>query len=166
MKDNNIKGFLIIETLIAIVIFSLVGLSLYASIGMLEVKTQKSKYDSGASLLVQEGVEIAHNAIIGDWDGYSDGLYHPAYDEDEDSWILVTGEENNLQARFTRSIKLISVCRHVDTGARIEDYELNNICSGEIDVNSRIIETSVKWIESGNEKAVTARLLSYRVPEK
>lgn len=164
-KNIHSQGFLIIETMIAIVIFSLVGLSLFSSIGMLQIRSQKSKYDSEASLLIQEGTEVAHNAILGDWAEYSDGVYFPVYDNDEEDWILLPGEEYELQTRFTRYVKLISVCRNVTDGVRDENYENSGVCTGKIDENSRVIETTVIWDESGTEKTIVARLLNYRVPE-
>ncbi len=159
------EGFLIIETLIAIVIFSLVAFSLFSTISFLQLKTQKSRYDAEASLLVQEGTELTHTIIFADWEGYPDGVYSPVYDADDETWILLSGEETDLKTRFSRKIVLQSICRDLDSGEQLPDYETTGFCSGEIDQNSRVIITSVSWIEDSKDKFVTARLLAYKVPD-
>ncbi len=164
--NRNKQGFLIIETLIAIVIFSLVAFSLFATISFLQIRTQKSRYDAEASLLAQEGTEIAHNALFAKWGEYSNGTYFPAYDASEEDWILLPGEETNLEARFTRAIMVHDVCRDSLTGEQIQSYFDSGICAGEIDDNSKIIETKITWQEDETEKVITARLLSYKVPEE
>ncbi len=161
----NQKGFLIIETLIAIVIFSLVAFSLFSTISFLQLKTQKSRYDAEASLLVQEGTELTHTVIFSNWEGYPDGVYSPVYDADDESWILLDGEETDLKTRFTRKIRLQSICRDSDSGEQLTDYETTGICRGEIDQDSRAIITSVSWIEDAKDKFVMARLLAYKVPD-
>jgi len=159
------KGFLIIETLIAIVIFSLVAFSLFSTISFLQIRTQKSRYDAEASLLLQEGTEITHTIVFSNWEGYLDGVYFPAFDADDESWVLLEGEESGIKTRFTRNIRLVSVCRDTITGLQIADYEQSGVCSGEIDANSKIIVTTVDWREDDKDKSVTARLLAYKVPD-
>lgn len=163
---NNQKGFLILETLIAIVIFSLVAFSLFATISFLQIRTQKSRYDAEASILAQEGTEIAHNALFADWGGYVNGTYFPAFNASEDDWILLPGEEADLQTRFTRYITISDVCRDTVTGEQIESYYDSGVCTGEIDDNSKLISTTIQWQEDENEKSITARLLSFKVPEQ
>jgi type II secretory pathway pseudopilin PulG len=166
MKVQNKKGFLIIETLIAVVIFALVGLSLYSTMGFLQIRTQKSNYDTEAILLVQEGTEIAYKTLFSDWGGYPDNTYFAVFDSDANDWSLLPGEENGLHGRFAREIRLIQVCRDSSTGEHITKYEETGVCSGDIDANSRVIQTEVSWEESGEKKNIVARLVSYRVPEE
>ena len=161
--DQN--GFLIIETLIAIVIFSLVAFSLFSTISFLQIRTQKSRYDAEATALAQEGTEIAHNALFADWGGSPSGQYFPAFNASEEDWILLSGKETDLETRFTRYIELIDVCRDTVTGEQIVSFEETNICTGEIDDNSRIIKTVISWQEGDSEKEIITRLLSFKVPD-
>ena len=162
---NNQDGYLIIEALIAVVIFVLVGISLFSSISMFQIRSLKSKYDNEAALLVQEATEIAHTILQSDWGGYVDGEYYPVYDADNSDWILVPGEEENIQTRYKRNITLIEVCRNTVGGEQLTDFEETGNCSGEIDNNSRYVVTSVSWKEGELDKSISARLLVFRVPE-
>lgn len=161
MKFKNQDGYLIIEALIAVVVFSFIALSLFFSVSYLQVSTQKAGFDAEAALLVQEATEIAHNALLSDWAGYDDGIYFPIFDADQDEWVLFSGEEDGLKTRFSRSIELSSVCRNVSTGEQVFERP----CTGEIDQNSRYIDTVVTWIESGEEKELSTRLLTFKVPD-
>ena len=161
MNFKNQKGYLIIEALIAVVIFSFIALSLFFSISYLQISTQKAGFDAEAALLVQEATEIAHNALLPDWAGYDDGVYFPVFDVDQDEWLLFPGEEENLKTRFTRYVELSEVCRDPDTGREV----IERPCGGEIDENSRYIDTTVTWAESGEEKEIVTRLLTFKVPD-
>jgi hypothetical protein len=159
MFKRNFKsnGYLILEVLIAIVIFSMVLLTLYTMVRTSQLRTTRSDYDSQASLLLQEGMEIAVGVVKSDWDAYLDGTYHPVYDADNDSWVLVTGSESGLQTRFERAISLSRVCRDSTSGEIIE--ESAGLCSGDIDPNSKLLKTVVSWDEKGEAKDIEAQLL-------
>ena len=155
------KGFYILETLLAIVMLSMVLMSLFSMVSFLQRRTVKSSYDTDASLLLQEGMEIAHSALLASWEGYPDGIYSPAFDSDEQNWVLIEGEETNLQALFTRRITLVTVCRDSSSGERLDTSE----CSGQIDKNSRIIKTTLIWSDNGNTSEVEGSLLVLKLPE-
>ena len=164
MKRNKYSyqhGFLVIEALIAVVIFSLVGLSMFFTISYLQLATQKKGYDADAALLAQEATEIAHSALLSDWGGYSDGRYFPVYDADQEGWILISGEETNVQTRYTRHVTLAKVCRDMSTGMQIQET-----CTGVIDGNSRYIHTVVSWSEGDESKSIETSLLTFKVPEQ
>ena len=72
------KGFYILEALLAVVILSMVLLSLYSMVSFLQRRTVKSSHETEASLLLQEGMEIAHSALLASWKSYPDGVYSPA----------------------------------------------------------------------------------------
>ncbi len=164
MNKDTTGGFLIIETLIAVVIFSLVAFSLFSTISYLQIKTQKSRYDAEASVLAQEATEIAYNALNVDWSAYVNDTYFPAYNATKGNWVLLAGKETDIKTRFTRYIDIFDVCRDSVTGELISEYENTGICSGTIDENSRIIQTTVVWQENDSEKSIVARLLTFNVP--
>lgn len=162
-KRKKENGYLIIEVLIAVVILIMISLPIFTSISFLQLKTKQSQYDSEASLLLQEGMEIAYNTVVSDWESYSDGVYFPAYDADEDVWILIPGEETELKTRYTRKIELKTACRNVSDGTQIE---YDGFCSGELDLRSKNIITTLAWDEKGSEKELSARLLSFNFDEE
>ena len=157
------KGFYILEALLAVVILSMVLLSLFSMVSFLQRRTVKSSHETEASLLLQEGMEIAHSALLAGWKSYPDGVYSPAFeDADEEKWVLIPDEETNLQALFTRRIILISVCRNPDTGERMD---ISGSCGSNKDDNSRIIKTTIIWDEKGKTNEIEGSLLVLKLPE-
>lgn len=161
MKNN--KGYFLIEALLSIVIFSMIILSLFSMINFLQRRAVQSTFETDAGLLLQDGMEIAHSSLLSDWAGYSDGTYYPVFDVDANSWILIEGEETGLEVIFTRKIEIKRVCRNVNTGERIE---FTNICTGEIDPNSRVVKTIINWVEDDQAKEIGAELLVLNVVNK
>ena len=160
------QGFFIFEILIAIVVLTMVTLSIATSINFLQLRSIRSKHGSQASILIQEATEIAYNALLLDWVKYPDGVYHPAYDATQDVWILLKGKEDNLQTRYQRKIELSQVCRDTNTGENIGLNSETGSCSGKVDVNSRQIKTTILWQESGQVKTQDVSLLVFKMPER
>lgn len=154
MKYN--KGFFLIEALLSIVIFSVLLLSLFSMISFLQRRSVRSTFESDASILLQDGMEIAHSSLLANWTGYQDSTYFPVFDADRNTWILVQGEETELEARYSRKIELKRVCRNANTGERIE---FGSVCTGDLDPNSREITTTVSWTEVEEQKEISASLL-------
>ena len=147
------KGYLIIEALIAIVIFVTIVLTLFSSTSFVLVKTERTRYDSQASLLLQEGIEASYNVMLSNWSDYSAGTYYPAPElvsGGRYQWALVNGEEQGIQTRFDRKVEILRVCRSTDSGEIIEPT--GSFCAGEIDENSKIIRTTINWEEAGKGK--------------
>jgi len=158
-------GFLILETLLAMVILTTVILSVFSMISFLQRRTLKSQFDSDATNLLQEGMEITYSSLLANWDKYSDGVYSPAFDEDNDRWVLVDGEETDLNTRFTRSITLSKICRNTSDGTQVPVDTTTGLClGGERDENSRLVKTKIIWLENGSEKQVEAELLIFNPP--
>lgn len=158
---KNFKGFLIIETLISIVILTMVLLSLFSMVSFLQRRTVKSGFETDASLLMQEGMEIAHTALLANWEKYDDGVYSPAFDAVQGNWVLVEGEETNLQALFTRKIELTKVCRNPVTG---EKLDISGSCTGILDENTRTVKTTISWSDKGQMEEIAASLLVLKLP--
>ena len=153
---NTKKGYFLIEALLSIVIFSVLVLSIFSMISFVQNRATRSNFDSEAALLLQEGTEIAHSVLLGDWENYGDAVYFPLFNATTETWELKEGEENNLHALFSRKIELMKVCRDSSTGNILST---NFPCEGQIDPNSRIVKTTITWLERGVNKEISAQLL-------
>jgi len=147
-------GFFLIEALISIVIFTMLLLSLFSMISFLQRRIVRSNFESDAGLLLQEGMEIGRTTVLAGWSEYTNGTYHPVFDEDAKSWTLSVGSESALQAKYNRSIEVKEVCRDV-SGEKIEGVP----CAGSYDKHSREITTKLTWQEKGEEKSLSASLM-------
>lgn len=156
------KGFTLIEVLVSFGMMSVIMASLYPIVSWLITRSKFLQYDASASILLQEGAEVAYNVIVPDWssftDNFSDGDYHPAIDASATppKWTLVSNPETNLEARFERVINIASVCRDNSTGEIVA-----GTCGGTsaVDKNSKIVTTTVKWTEQQKEKSISSTLL-------
>jgi len=156
------KGFTLMEVIVSFGIMTIVVASLLPIVSWLITRSKFLQYDAAASVLLQEGMEISYNMIVTDWTGFlatfPDGIYHPAVDAISvpEKWTLVTGSETNLETRFERSILISPVCRNDSTGEIV-----TGVCgSGStLDGNSRLVTTTVKWLEQQTDKTITASLL-------
>jgi type II secretory pathway pseudopilin PulG len=147
------KGFLIIEVLVAIVIFSLVSLSLFSSISFAFIRTERTRYGGQAALLAQEAIEATYNIFLTE-NALADGNYKlvQVADNDKMRWSAQTATSESLQTRFTRVIQITSVCRN-SSGDQ-------TTCSGtNTDENTKKVKTTITWDESGQEKTFEAELL-------
>lgn len=155
------KGFIMVEILLALVIFSMIFITLFGTISFLQRRTERSRYDSQASSYVTDGMEIAHNALLNDWNAYPDGVYSPAFDADSKSWILVTGGETALATRFDRAISIVSVCRDTINGERKPLLSGGACQSGKKDLTSKEVTVTLNWKEVNLDKNISARLLVF-----
>lgn len=157
------KGYFLIEALLSVVIFSMLLLSIFSMISFLQQRTVRSSFESDATLLLQDGMEIAHSVLQSNWN-YPDGVYYPSFmvDGNNSAWTLVEGEEINLEARYGRKIELKRVCRDQTTGDRIA---YTGVCTGALDSSSREIITTVSWMEENQPKSITASLLVIKIIE-
>lgn len=154
-KQTNNSGYIIVEILIAIVVFAVVGLSLFSTLSFTLLRTEKSRYEAQAALLVQEGIEATYSMSLSGWTG-GNGAYQLAelqLPNGRRAWDLIPGEESGIQTRFQRKITVSAACRRANTG------ELVTCPDGMVDPKSRIIQTQVLWNESGVEKKLEAQLL-------
>lgn len=154
------KGFSIIEVILSVAIASIVSATLLPTIGWLSVKSAQSKSNQEASLLLQEGIEIAYNTLLTEWD-VADGEYHPAVLVDglgRSVWTLGAGSEGLLQAKYQRRLEVESVCRDTNTGEEDADGCVE-------DQSSKRVVSSVVWTERGIEKRLESQLLVANLAE-
>lgn len=151
------KGFIILEAMLAIVVFSMVVFSVVPMISFLLRRTARSKYESRASVLLQEAMESSYNIFVSNWNAYPvDGTYHPGQSAAK-KWVLFNGEQTNLETIFTRSIAIRRACRNNGNGELLSNQSA--VCSGIRDSDSRIITTTISWEEEGKTKELKGELL-------
>lgn len=156
------RGFLLIEALMSVTIFALMAVSVIPVIAFMFQRTAQSKYEQEASLLLQEGMEVAYNTFVADPTLATDGVYRPALEyvgptSDDYQWTLESGAESNIKTRYNRSVSIEGVCRSSESGEIVPLAD----CSGtnEMDDKAKSVEGIVSWIEAGNERQLSAKLL-------
>lgn len=146
MKKQQ-KGYIILEAMLSIVVLSMVVLSVIPMLSFLLRRTSVSAYEAQASLLLQEGMEVTYNIFTSKWDSApTSGLYHPGK-SGVSKWALFTGEEANLETRFTRVIEIKKECSNSD--GQVVD-STGAIC--------RQITTKVTWQEAGETRELVSTL--------
>jgi len=160
-KITTIKGFVLIEALISIVILSMIAFSVFPIVSFLVKKSGVSKYEGRASLVLQEGIEVSYNVLISDWERYADGRYSIFVDETLTpvTWELVAtnSPDENIDTIFSRTINVRTICRNITTGVNVGLAP----CAGDSheDRSTRLIESVVTWNEAGINKDIEASLL-------
>lgn len=154
-KYSTRGGFLIIEVLLAIVILSMIFLTLFSMLSFLTNRTERSKYDAQASSLLQEGVEVARNSLLLNWNR-NPGKYYPLFDVDSSRWTLMPGQEGLLQGRFTREVVVSSVCRGNPEGVEAD------CATHAADPQSKAVTVKISWKEADSDKSITARLVLFQ----
>jgi type II secretory pathway pseudopilin PulG len=146
------RGYLILESLIALVVLGVIIASVIPTVNFMLRRTQRSKYDTQASLLLQEGMEVVYNIFATDWNAYGPGSYKIVIDSSgsQPVWSLMHGTENNIAAKFMRKIEILPVNRDASTG---------DMGGGPPDGNSRMVKTTIQWQENGNPVEISAQLL-------
>jgi len=154
-------GYIVLEALLSIVVLSMVVLSVFPMLSFLLKRSERSRYEARAGVLLQEAMEISYNVLLSGWDSYTEGEYKPALDAVTNRWVLVSGEDTNLETRFSRSIKISYVCRNLEGGKPIDPEIFEpNPCPGILDAKSKWIKTTVSWDEAGEVKKTSANLLA------
>jgi prepilin-type N-terminal cleavage/methylation domain-containing protein len=160
---KKVKGFTLLEVILALVLLSMLATTFLPIMGWLISRSTRSQYDAQAGEVLQEGMEVAYNVLISgwdkDWSRWPMGVYHPAVDTsfEPNVWTLVPGSQSEVEARFAREIKISPVCREVNTGRRGGEPPCPE--SWQEDANSKLVKTTVKWQEEGRPKSLTAELL-------
>lgn len=159
----NTKGYLVIEVLIAVVVFTMVALSVFSTISFSLVRAEKSQYTADASLLVQEGIEATYNVMLAR--DITNGSYRVARGARIPpltgvAWDVVPAtSETDIQTMFTRVVQVLPVCRQTGNG-ELMDVDGFSCPTGSVtDTNARIIRSEVRWQESGHDKQLEGSLL-------
>lgn len=159
MTQNNkqTQGFLIVEVLLAIVVLSVVFLSLFTTLSFLINKTKRSTFDTNATSIMQDGVEQTRSSLLANWNGYGEGHYYPEKNDSSNTWQLKSGDEGILQGRFVRVIFISSVCR------KSSEFGIQVVCPGGVlDDQSKKITVKVTWKEAQKDKEAEATLLVFK----
>ena len=155
-------AFTIIEVVTAVVVLTIIATSFFPILGWMITKSRKLQYDTQASLVLQEGTEVAYNIFAADWDDnwtiYSEGSsYHPEVLAGSGTWGLGDGAETGVSGRFDRKIEIFRVCRNNGDGKILTGACPPN--SSTWDKSSRRVVTTVGWTELGKKREVSAQLL-------
>ena len=148
VKNVN-HGYILLEIIIAVLIFGLLYSSALPILGFLVKRVSRSTVDQQANLLVQEGMEIAYSVLMGQWDGISNNTYATYLDTTtpQPQWSLVPAADDFLQAKYRRTISITTVTRDSITG---------EIGPGTIDPMTKKITTTLEWESGGQTKTIAA----------
>lgn len=143
------KGYMVLEALIAILIFGMLVVAIFPSVNFLVARTRRTKENSQASVYLQEGMEATYNILTQDpnpdLSGFTDGQYHLSQNSSTNTWELIGPkfpvDPEDFDGVFTRTIVIDSVCRD---GAGEQ-----KLCPGGEDVMSKKVTTTVTWIING-----------------
>jgi prepilin-type N-terminal cleavage/methylation domain-containing protein len=155
------RGFTLIEAIISIGVIAIMIATFMPTVQWLTVKSKQIENNNEASLLLQEGMEVAYNVLVSDWDvswgHYKDGkLFFPAISGSK--WILDNGKETGIQATFDRQIEFLRVCRRVSDGDWKKCADTSDPAYKKDD-NSRYTITTVFWTENGKPVSISAEAL-------
>jgi len=157
------RGFTLLEVLVACVILGILVAAIFPVIGWLIKKARQAQYDSQAARVVQAGTEAAYSVLQADWGAMVPGMvYSPqvVVTADGPRWGMSAGE-SQVEARFWRRIVVNEICREPQNGEQ-------TACGGVniVDGNSKEVVTTVRWLEEGNNKEISARLLVVKLDEE
>ncbi len=158
------KGTTLLEVLISLAILGILMGSFFPTVAFLTRQSRKFQYDSEASSVLQEGMEIAYNVFLTNWNAVSDtGTYHPVLNAsvDPNIWGLEP-DEKMVRSRYTRKIEVFRVCRNLSSG---QQKTGECISGNDYDLNSRLIKTTVIWKENQVDREIASELLITRLPD-
>ena len=159
MKRQNVSqchGYLLLEVLIAVVLLSVIAVSILPTINFMLTRSRRSTFDSQASLVLQAGMEGTYHIFMDNWQAYPHGRYKLISDistSDKPRWILLPlapDEEHLIQSKYKRVIEIQPITRDPQTGVQ---------GPGNTDPDSRAVVTKVSWDEAGIAKNISAQLL-------
>lgn len=140
-------GYIILEAMLAIVVLSMVVLSVIPMLSFLLRRTSISAYEAQAGLLLQEGVEATYNILISKWNASpTSGEFHPGKGS-TGAWVLFPGPQTNLETRYKRSVIISKNC----TNYKNETIDTTGqVC--------REIKSTVSWQENDETKEISTTL--------
>ena len=144
LKQNNKKGFSLIEVLIACAIISVSIFALMsASTKGIELSKQALR-QTQASLLLEEGAEAVKSIRDDSWSNISslnlNTNYYLTFSTGSNKWSLGTVATPNIDSLFTRTIVFSAVNR---------DSNDDIASSGTLDARTKKISVVVSWPVSG-----------------
>ncbi len=150
------KGYMVLEALIAIVIFGMLVVAIFPSLNFLVARTRRTKEDSQAAVYLQEGMEATYNILTQtsdpDLSNFSPGEYQIVVGS---TWSLseITEEaDKDLDGHFQRVIRLDPVCRS-STG------EIETCSGSNEDSMSKKVTTTIAWTQNGQPQKIEAEMI-------
>ena len=149
---------MVLEALITIVIFGMLVVAIFPSLNFLVVRSRRTKENSQASILLQEGMEATYNVLTQspdpDLSGFADGQYNLA--QSPASWVLngpIFPTLPEVIDIYYRTITIEKVCRNDASGGQ-------EPCSGDNeDPNSKKVTTVITWTENSSDKDIKAEMV-------
>jgi type II secretory pathway pseudopilin PulG len=155
-KLNKTRGAILLESLLAIVVFTIIIMAIVPMLSFLLRRTDSSRFEVQAAALVQESLEVGYNEFANDWQAYPAGVYHPT--RGPHRWRLKEGDQTSVQTRFNRSLRIQVGCRN----AKGELTNLDSNGCNDIDTrdqNTKILTARVEWEEAEQKKDIKAQLI-------
>lgn len=160
-------GYLILETLVAIAVLGILIAAIFPTINFMLKRLRRTKYDAQASLLLQEGMEVAYHVFVNssDWASVdTTKIYQPAQEiivpvtvPPTYKWALAEWDTIPVETRFVRKIEVLHVCR--DAAGKQTETTIDSCTVGTLDAKSLLVKTSIQWDEPSHPEALTANLL-------
>ena len=154
------KGLTLLEVIISLGMLAVIMSVVLPVMGWLITRSRQLEYENQAGVVMAAGMEVAYNVLLADWDkAVAGGTYQIGVELKSDGsreWTLVSGS-GLVQSRFTRWVEVSQVCRDGQSGER------KDCGQGTADVNSKLLKTSVKWMEKQTEKTIGSELLVVRL---
>ena len=149
----------LLEVVISLGMLAVIMSVVFPVMGWLITKSKQLEYENQAGVVMATGMEVAYNVLLSDWNGVAPGgTYQPgtAVGGEGLQWTLVNGT-GLAQARFTRWIEVSEVCRDAQTGERV------GCDAGDVDQNSKLLKSYVRWTEKQAEKTISSELLMVKL---
>lgn len=146
------------EIMLSISILVIISTAILPTVVWLIARGRSMADENRAAWLLQEGAEVTYNVFLGDWDNQATGIFHPAVSVDmgAEKWVLLPDKESDLEARFSRQVKISEVCRNLTSG---EIQAAPCTVEAPVDNRSYMTTTTVAWQEAGVDRTISSNLL-------
>lgn len=128
------RAYILLDALVGAAMLGIVLAALLPTIGLLNIKASKSSFETEATTILVSGIEQAYAASL--------------------AWSFSVAPPELVHAKFTREMVILDVCRDAN-GIQTD------CSSGTLDPDSKIIQVTVSWTDSGITKNIASQLLVY-----
>jgi Tfp pilus assembly protein PilV len=159
MKSNK-TGAILLEAILGLIVFTMVVLSVIPMISFLLRRTEQSKYEAQAAILLQESLEASYSVLTkdtGNWQRYV-GQYEVK--RGVTNWVLTHSTSDaaeHLQTRFDRKLTIRTACR--DNSGVITNMDNPGCDGGTPDRDTKILLVEITWDEGDTPKSLTSNLV-------
>lgn len=153
------NGFFLIDVLVAVTIVGVLFITLMPTLSFLLQRSKSTRESVEASLLLQEGIEVAYNMCSSNFtERCKDGSYVVFTDTSSDTPLLTLEESDTsetLEAKYKRTITIQSIKRETTKGLQSDTTD------AVVDPKSKKIVSAVTWTSGTHEQSVDTSLLVY-----